>query len=244
MASLYKGANTEAREFFKRAIQLDPEYSAAYAMAAWTLLREQSERGKLSAARHVEAVNLADEALRLNSDDAFAMARAGHVLSYIGHQYDRAASTIEEAILLNPNLSSAWFSRGFVALMCGEGERASDSFDMMLRLSPLDPLRTSAWYGKSFALFHLSRYDEGLLYARKSLQFITTVHALSAAILNCVGADRLEEAKQRVAHLLRLQSDFTIAHATQTFPTSSEAYRAKMNSAFQQAGLPAGRRIR
>lgn len=123
MASFYKGANNEARSQFKKAIQLDPDHAAAYAMAAWTLLKELGEEGALTAEKKIDAIHLANEALGSTTDDAFAMARAGHVLGYIGHQYDRGASIIEQAIQLNPNLASAWYSRGFAALMCGEAER-------------------------------------------------------------------------------------------------------------------------
>jgi adenylate cyclase len=238
MASFYKGANSQARDLFKKAIQLDPDHAAAYAMAAWTLLKELGDEGTLTAEKQIEAIHLANEALGSTTDDAFAMARAGHVLSYIGHQYDRGASIIEQAILLNPNLASAWFSRGFAALMCGEAERGSDSFDMVLKLSPFDPLCRFAWYGKSFSLFHLCRHSEGLVYAKKALQSVKSVHSLCACILNYVGANQIDEAKQHVAALLEHQNDFTVEHALQTFPTGSKAYRDQIASAFERAGLP------
>jgi len=238
MASFYKGANNEARDLFKRAIQLDPDYAAAYAMAAWTLLKELSEEGTLTAEKRIQAVQLADDALGLTTDDAFAMARAGHVLGYIGHQYERGASAIEQAILLNPNLASAWFSRGFAALMCGQGERALESFDTTLTLSPFDSLRKFAWYGKSFSLFHLCRHKEGLDYAQRALQSVKSVHSLSACILNYVGANQIDEAEKHVVVLREHRRDFTVAHALQTFPTGSVAYRDQIASAFERAGLP------
>ena len=238
MASFYKGANSEARDLFRRAIKLDPEHAAAYAMAAWTLLKELGEEGALTAEKQLEAIHLANEALGSTTDDAFAMARAGHVLAYVGHQYDRGASIIEHAILLNPNLASAWFSRGFAALMCGEAERGSESFDVVLKLSPLDPLCRFAWYGKSFSLFHLRRYSEGLDYAKKALQSVRSVHSLCACILNHVGANQMNEAKCHVAALLEHQNDFTVEHALQTFPTGSKLYRDQIASAFERAGLP------
>ena len=50
----------EAREFFKRAFELDPEYGAAYAMAAWTLMMQQAISGvPLTAEMRSEAIRLA-----------------------------------------------------------------------------------------------------------------------------------------------------------------------------------------
>jgi hypothetical protein len=33
------------------------------------------------------------------------VARCGHVLAYLGHEYDRGASLVEQAVALNPNLA-------------------------------------------------------------------------------------------------------------------------------------------
>lgn len=109
---------------------------------------------------------------------------------------------------------------------------------MVLKLSPFDPLCRFAWYGKSFSLFHLCRHGEGLVYAKKALQSAKSVHSLCACILNYVGNDQIDEAKQHVAALLEHQNDFTLEHALQTFPTGSKAYRGQIASAFERAGLP------
>jgi len=40
------------------------------------------------------------------------LARAGHVLTYLGREYDRGTSMVEQAVALNPNLVIAWYSLG------------------------------------------------------------------------------------------------------------------------------------
>ena len=158
MALANKSRHPEARELFRKAFEQDPEFGAAYAMAAWTLLRQQASGGiPLTAEMGTEAIRLANLGSRFANDDAFALPRSGHVLAYLAHEYDRGASMVEQAVALNPNHAIAWFSRGWVSLMCGEAERAIESFDRMIRLSPLDPLRIGAWTGSSFASFHLGR---------------------------------------------------------------------------------------
>ena len=67
--------------------------------------------------------------------------------------------------------------------MCDETERAIQSFDRMIRLSPLDPLRISAWDGAAHALFSLERYEEGCVAAMKAMQFNVNAHTLGALIL-------------------------------------------------------------
>src|SRR5260370_40085489 len=106
-------------------------------MAATTLMFQQGISGTLLTAElRSDAIRLAHLGSRVGSDDAFALARSGHVLTYLGHEYDRGTSMVEQAIILNPNLAVAWYSRGWVSLMCGEAERAVESFERMIRLSP------------------------------------------------------------------------------------------------------------
>jgi TolB-like protein len=230
---------TDARAFFRKAFEQDPEYGAAYAMAAWTLMRQPGFGGvPLTAEMRTDAIRLANLASRFGSDDAFTLARSGHVLAYLGREYDRGASMVEQAVALNPNLAAAWSCRGFVALMCCDPERAIESFDRIIRLSPLDPSRIWAWTGSSFAHFHLGRYEEGRALAMKSIQFVTEVHTLAAYIMNSTRAGHTAEAQQAVAQLLKLQPNFRASHAQEVFPARLAEERDRITSALRDAGLP------
>jgi TolB-like protein/class 3 adenylate cyclase len=234
-----RGSFREAREFFKKAFERDQEFGAAYAMAASTLMFEQAVSGvPLTPELRTDAIRLAHLGSRVGSNDAFTLARSGHVLTYIGREYDRGASMVEQAVALNPNLATAWHSRGWVTLMCGEAERAIESFDRMIRLSPLDQLRITAWNGSSFALFSLRRYEEGCAMALKSMQVVEDAHTLVAYIVNAMGAGRPEEARETVARLLKLQPDFRASHVQEAFPVRSPDERDRMTSALREAGLP------
>ena len=91
----------EAREFFKKAFERDPEYAAAYAMAAWTLLAQQVTSGlALTAEMRADAIQLAHLGARSANADAFTLARCGHALTYFEHEYDRGLSMVEQAVAL------------------------------------------------------------------------------------------------------------------------------------------------
>ena len=234
-----KGAFADARSFFNKACEHDPEYGPAHAMAATTLMFEQGHTGKpLTAGQRAEAVRLANLASRVASDDAFTLARAGHVLTYLGREYDRGASMVEQAVALNPNLAIAWYSRGWVTMMCGEAERSIESFDRMIRLSPLDPLRVGAWNGSSFAFFSLGRYEEGCVSAEKSIQFVANFHTLGAYIVNAIPAGRASEARQAAARVLKSRPEIRATDAEDAFPTRSPELRSQIIAALREAGLP------
>ncbi len=229
----------EARELFKMAFERDPEFAAAYAMAAWTLLTQQVTSGlPLTAEMRADAIRFAHFGARSANADAFTLARCGHALTYFEREYDRGLSMVEQAVALNPNLAVAWYSRGWVTLMCGDAERAIESFERMIRLSPLDPQRISAWLGISWAHFCLERFEEGYASATKAIQVSADANTLGAYIANSVYAGRAAEARQAAGRLLKLQPDFRASLGREALPTRSPGVRELIVAAFRTAGLP------
>jgi adenylate cyclase len=236
----HRSSVVDAYEFFKKAIERDPEYAAAHVMVAWTWMARQAIYGMpLEADARAEAIRHARLAARLADEDPYVLATAGHVLTYLGHEYERGVAMVEQAVALNPNLAIAWYSRGFVCLMCDEAERAIESFDRMIRLSPLDPLRISAWNGSSHAFFRLSRHEEGCAAAMKSIQFDANAHSLATFAINAVRAGRKEEANKAISRLLKLQPGFRTSHVSEAFPVRWPERRADIAAALRAwaAGL-------
>jgi adenylate cyclase len=239
MTALYGRQRREAYAFFKKAIERDADYAAAHAMLAWSLLIEQSVSGlPLPTESRDEAIRHARVASRLADEDAFSLARAGHVLAYLGHEYDLGAAMVQQAVDFNPNLAAAWYSRGWVMLLCAEGVPSVESFDRMLRLSPLDPLKIGAWSGKSHALFLLERYEEGHAVALKAVQQSTDAHSLSALAANAMRGGHAAEAQQAVARILRFNPGFDSAQAREAFPVRLPEARERIVAALREAGLP------
>jgi adenylate cyclase len=239
MTALYGRQQSEAYALFKKAIERDADYAAAHAMLAWSLLIQQAVRGTpLTEESKDEAIRHARTASRLADEDAFSLARAGHVLAYLGHEYDLGASMVQRAVDFNPNLAAAWYSRGWVMLLCAEGALSVESFEKMLRLSPLDSLKLSAWNGTSFALFMLERYEEGRAAALKTVQQTADAHSLSALAANAMCGGHAAEAQQAVARILRFNPDFRSTHAREAFPVRLPEARERIVAALRAAGLP------
>jgi adenylate cyclase len=229
----------EARALFKAALERDADYAAALAMAAWTFLVQQVTGGlPLTADMRADAVQFARLGARAANSDAFTLAKCGHVLTYFGNEYDRGLSMVEQAVALNPNLAVAWYSRGWVALMCGEAERAIESFDRMIRLSPFDHLRATTWLGIAFAHFHQQRFEEGCDSAAKAFQFTADTNMLEAYIANSIRAGRVAEAREAAARLLKLQPDYHASRGRQAVPFRSAEVRERIVAALRDAGLP------
>jgi adenylate cyclase len=232
---------SETREFFQRAYAKDPEYAAAYAMDATVLMARHSIYGQiLSPELRAEAIRLAEIAAMFANDDANVLARSAHVQAYFGQAYDRAAAMADRAVIINPNLAIAWFSRGCVAVLCSDADRALESFDRMTRLSPLDPLRVTGWVGGSLALFFSGRYEEGCTLAKKAIEFGRNPQSLGAFIANSSRGGRTDEAREAMQQLLRIAPDFRASHVPAAFPTRNADWHSQLTMAFRAAGLPEG----
>lgn len=232
--------STELGKWFEKACALDPDYAAAQIMLAYSSLLKQTARGTPPGMEEVaEALRIAELACVLGNDDPFVLARAAHMFAYLGHDYDRAETMIEEAISLNSNDAAAWGYRGWISLMCVQPARAIESFERRLQLSPIDPGRASMWNGISFAHFMLGQHERGRAAAAKALVIGEDAHTLSALILNEVGSGRLDEARAVAGRLLKLRPDFRASYARQNFPTRTAEWADRMVAVLCQAGIPA-----
>jgi len=152
---------SEALRLFYKAIELDPEFAAAYGMAASCyMLRKgggwMSDRG----AEIAEAERLAIKAVQLGKGDAVALSRAGNVLAYVVHNVDAGRLFIDRALTLNPNLAFAWYTSGWLEVFAGRPEIALKHLSHFKRVSPLDPLMPMAEAGEAYAHFYAGRYHE------------------------------------------------------------------------------------
>jgi len=116
MARFYqrsREATDEALRLFKTAIDFDPEFAAAYGMAAWCHAWRKMNGWMTDAAREsAEATRSARRAVELGKDDATALARGGHALAFIGGDLDSGVVFLDRALVLNPNLAAAWALSG------------------------------------------------------------------------------------------------------------------------------------
>jgi tetratricopeptide (TPR) repeat protein len=239
MASFSQRQMPEARGHFKKATERDPEYAAAYAMSAFTYVSEMASKGIIpSSEMRAGALRDAETALRIGSEDPFVLARCAHPLAYVCQQLDRAALLADRAVTLNSNLSVGWLSRGWISIMRGEAERAIESFENLLRLSPLDPLRPFSLSGVAFGYFFLDRYDEGRRIAREIMQLLPHHQSFGAYIANCVGAGDLSEARSAASLFLKFDPSFRVSRAPAIFVIQSPKMREKFDGALRTAGIP------
>ena len=76
----------------------------------------------------------------------------------------------DRALLLNPNLATAWVLSGLLRFYRGETDLAIEHLARGMRLSPLDPTQYQMHVGTGFAHLLAGRFDEASSWAEKALR--------------------------------------------------------------------------
>jgi adenylate cyclase len=207
--SYKKDAAIQALDLLGRAIECDPHYGPALALAAWWRLQlavngwtdDEAEN------RH-KAIELARRALQVADDDPMALADAAGVLGGFGEDIDFALALIDRALELNPSSAIAWHWSGWLRLSAGEPDLAIEHFEKSLRLDPrAQGLRPFHLTGVGIARFLKRQFEEARPLLLASLQqlppYVTTYRFLASCYAHM---GRVNEAREIVKQLRAITS--------------------------------------
>jgi tetratricopeptide (TPR) repeat protein len=186
-----------------------------------------------------EAARLARRAAELGQDDAVALCTGGYALAFVVRDLDDGAALIDRALALNPNLTTAWHSSGWVRVFLGEPEVAIKHLAQGMRLSPLDRLIFRAQGGTAYAHFFAGRNDEASLWADKAFRerpnYLPAVRIAAAS--NAL-AERMEEAHKAMARLRESDPTLHISNLKNLLPLRRPEDFARFAEGLRKAGLP------
>ncbi len=243
MAEVHKwrrDANREARRLFGKAIELDPDYAAAWGMAARCLSQAKADGWSTDAAADIAEVRrLAWRAAELGPDDAVALATAGIGLAFVAGDFGDGVALLERALALNPNLAMIWLFIGWANVWRGEQELALGQLDQAMRLSPGDPQMAMMQAATAAAHFFAGRDAEAVAWARAAL-LSRHDHRIGACVLAASLASRGEiaEARETVARLRRIDPGLRLSSLPDAFPVRRPDDLERWIGALRRAGLP------
>jgi TolB-like protein len=243
MASYYlrtREAINEALPLFQKAIAVDPGFASAYGMAAWCYAWRKINGWMTDRVRDIaETERLVQRAAELGLDDAVALSRGAHALTFVVGDHDAAATLVDRALALNPNLAGAWYASGWVRVWLGQTDTAINHFAHAMRLSPLDPHSIGMQAGTAFAHFLAGRHDEASYWAQQALweqtNYLTT---LLIAAASYALAGRSGDAQRITARISQLHPAMRVTNIKDWAPFRRPEHLAAIENGLRKAGLP------
>ncbi|WP_244499819.1 BTAD domain-containing putative transcriptional regulator [Tardiphaga robiniae] len=187
---------TRAIVLLRQSLILDQLRPATLASLAWALVMASPLGAVALPETLVEALALARRAVEEDGTDAFAHAVYGFTLFGPVGNNDQGRIHCKEAVRLNPSSAFAWGILGMIDSMGGDYEHAVTCLHRSIALSPYDNMLHFWMTGLAASCFALGRPEDGVLWARNSIQQNPangTGHRMLVA--NLVAARRLEEAR-------------------------------------------------
>lgn len=234
-----KEAIDEALALLQRSMTIDPEYAAAHGLAAWCHFWRKINGWMADRPLETsEGTRLARRAVELGRDDAVALTRGGHALGHFGGDLDACIALLDRALVLDPNLSAAWYLSGFQRISRGDHDDAIERFARAMRLSPLDPELVRMQAGTAMAHLLAGRFDAAVSWAEKACRdlpnFLLAIGIVAAGHALAGRAADAQQSMHRLRHLdptLRISNvrDWVLLHRAEDL--------AALENGLRRAGL-------
>jgi adenylate cyclase len=237
---LEKEEATRALALLDKALEIDPHYPLALALAAWCHAQrsvynwvEDIETAKARALAHAE------QAANLSADDPLILTVLGAVHTF-ARNYGAARVLLERAVALDPNAAWAWSRIGWLETYADRPEKAQAHFGKALRLSPLDPMNFNNYAGLASA--HQVAGDDNaaadmFLRALEEQPHALWIHRGLASAL--VGAGRMVEARASYDALMAAYPELTVKKFKDAMVFSPRVLD-RVGAQLLELGLPEG----
>ena len=229
--------NILSRKKAKEALNLDPNYSGAMQMVAWTLLMDGLFGTSKTPEKSIEqAFELAQKALDKGDDDAGAHYLLGYAYSQRG-QFEKAVSELEIARDLFPNSAEINAGLGMVLSDAGKPLAAIPVLKKAMRLNPIPP----SWYFSTIgnAYRDTEQYEKATLEYKKAIQQQPDNMFAHLSLAVCyVKLNRQEDAHAEAAEVLRINPKFSVERYVINLRFKDQAAKQRYINGMRKAGLP------
>lgn len=194
-------ADAEARQFFERALEIDPLFARAHAGLSLSHFNEWSCQAWVQWDETERlAFTHATRAAELDNTDAMVEIVLGRIMIY-RRRFDEAVAHVDRALALNPSDADVLAHAAICRAYLGDGASGVELADRASRLNPV----TGDWYVAPAALARLvlGRYEESIAFGVRNPHATLDCPALLAAA--CAHAGDRARAK---AYLRRFLAEF------------------------------------
>ncbi len=230
-----KEANVQARQMYDKALELDPQYAAAYAGLGWSYWFDWFYQWNPDRLQSLErAFELTQRAITLDESLSRAHALLGYIYLF-RRQYQQGIAEAERAVVLGPSDAQNYAVLGVSLVYAGRKEEGVRFIEKAVRLNP----RHAVYLGNlGWAYRAAGRYEEALAPLKQALTFTPDFQSFRANLAACYAElGQLEEARAEMAEALRLNPAYSLEALRQTLPYKDPADLERFLEGLRKAGL-------
>jgi TolB-like protein/Tfp pilus assembly protein PilF/HD superfamily phosphodiesterase len=161
-----------ASEYFKKAIEIDPEFRQAYSYLASSYSARMSWNGDLSPAEALNQISkYLDEAWRRGPSDNDYLTKA-FVEFFIHKNFGESEKLLKQAMQLSPNNAQVIYTYSYLLSMSG---RCDEALQAVERASKIEPLSVAYYNYRGIALYLKGQWPEAVSAFREGLKLYPQV---------------------------------------------------------------------
>ena len=226
----------QSTAFFRRAVEIDPSYAAAYAGLSMAYNLDHQNRWSDAPETSLDqAERFVNTAIAKDDTDPFAHYVAS-ICAMFQKNYQRWAQEADQALSLNPNYAPALSIRGTVHIYTGEPAKAVPFIERAMRLDPAFQQQYVHFLGMAHFVGGDYETAAGLFRDRISINPTTDLsRAFFASALGHLG--HLDEAHRVWRELKEINAEYSPAGHIGWLPFRDPAAAEKFTDGLREAGL-------
>ncbi len=226
----------QATDYFRKALEIDPNYSQAYACLGFAYMFDYQNRwSKDPDASLPLAEEYARQAIIKDAKEPLAHCVASFCASY-EKDLDRAKTEIDIALSLNPNLALAHNIRGTLRTYSGEPLLAIPEIEQAMRLDPALSPQFLHFLGQAYLL--AGKYETAAALLRQRILVVSNTDFSRALLASALGhLGELDEARRVWGELKAINPNYAFAEHVGRQPFKYQEDVARIAAGLAKAGL-------
>ena len=231
--------NLKSQEMFRQAIELDPDFAAAYSYLAQAYSLAAENRWTDNRDELIDlAVTTAKKGIEIDPELPFAHWSLARINSRsFLRDFEQSLAGFEKSIALDPNYSDGYVMLASTQIYVGQAEKALGNIEKGMRINPHFPF----WYIHTLgqAQFALTRYEAAEESFKKAITRNPAVGWPRRWLVATYGhLGKLDEAEWEISELEGLGQPFTIEVFKSNLPLRDPEYLNRLLEGARKAGVP------
>jgi adenylate cyclase len=198
----------QSKKLFMQALELDPNYSQAYAGLSWAYIYDYFNRWSDNPDHSLRVARQhAEQAIEKDPNEPFARVLAA-LTALMERDFHRAKSEADIALSLNPNYALAYNTLGSIHTYSGEPLEAITAIERAMRLDPAWSQQYLHFLGTAYLL--AGKYETASVLLRQRVRLVPGTDFTRAVLASALGhLGEVDEARRVWRELMEINQKYS-----------------------------------